>query len=308
MESLAKAECVAFDKTGTLTKGSFEVTDVRGAAEMLELAAHAEHFSNHPIAASLKRAYGKNVDGARVGSVVEISGKGVIASVDGRDIAVGNEKLMRHAGVECREAYCGAGTIAHVAADGAYLGYIVIADELKPQAKEALKALKDCGVRYSVMLTGDRKEAAVEIASRLHIDRVYSELLPDEKVSRLEKLLEEKGEGTLVYAGDGVNDAPVLSRADVGIAMGALGSDAAIEAADVVLMDDNPAKIAAAIRISQKTIAIVRQNIIFALGVKALVLILSALGYANMWAAVFADVGVSILAILNAMRALKFRE
>ncbi len=308
METLAGVNCVVFDKTGTLTRGSFEVVAVHGERDMLELAAHAECYSNHPISASLRRAYGLELDQNRVADVEELAGKGVIASVDGRNIAVGNGRLMQYIGADWHDCSTHVGTIVHVAVDGRYLGHIVIADETKPQAKEAISLLKDCGVCSAVMLTGDQTAVAQAVGRELGLDAVYSELMPDEKVAHVEKLLADMDKGeSLAFVGDGVNDAPVLSRADVGIAMGSLGSDAAIEAADVVLMDDNPVKIAAAIRISKKTIAIVRQNIIFALGVKAVVLVLSALGRANMWAAVFADVGVSVLAILNAMRALKIK-
>lgn len=310
METLAKVDTVVFDKTGTLTKGSFEVVVVHpqqvSQAELLEMAALAEAYSVHPISASLKRAYGKKMDAERIGEVEEISGHGVKAVVDGKAVAVGNAKLMSSLGVvfrECRHS----GTIVHVASEGEYLGHIVIADELKPQAKPAIEALKQLGVSKTVMLTGDRRTAAESVAKELGVDEIHSELLPDEKVQRLEAMLSQARKGSLVFVGDGINDAPVLSRADVGVAMGALGSDAAIEAADVVLMDDNPEKIASAVRISKKTIGIVHQNIAFALGVKFIVLAMSALGYANMWLAVFADVGVSVLAILNAMRALRYR-
>ena len=310
METLAKVDCVVFDKTGTLTQGSFEVTAVHPESiserELLEIAALAENDSNHPISASLKRAFGFPVDDQRIRGVTEISGKGVTAVVDGRSVAVGNGKLMEQVGVRYHNCEL-SGTIVHVAVEGEYMGHIVISDAVKPQSKAAIQALKDCGVRSTVMLTGDRRDVAESVARELGVDRVYSELLPADKVDHLEQLLQEQGkDAKLAFVGDGVNDAPVLSRADVGVAMGALGSDAAIEAADVVLMDDNPEKIAAAIRIAKKTLAIVRQNIVFALGVKLVVLAMSALGFANMWFAVFADVGVSILAILNAMRALKF--
>jgi len=306
METLANAECVVFDKTGTLTQGSFDVTEVHGGEDMLELAAHAEHYSHHPISASLRRAYGKSIDEARIAEVEEIAGLGMTAKVDGRRVAVGNGRLMEREGAVRQDCSAAAGTIVHVAVDGRYLGYIVISDTVKAQAKDAVQELKRCGVKHMVMLTGDRREAAEAVGAELGIHTVHSELMPDEKLAHVERLLDGMGKGkTLIFVGDGVNDAPVLSRADAGIAMGALGSDAAIEAADVVLMDDNPAKIAAAIRIAKSTLAIVRQNIAFALGVKGVVLALSALGWANMWAAVFADVGVSVLAILNAMRALR---
>ena len=312
VETLAQVDTVVFDKTGTLTQGNFEVTAIHPEKvpeqELLEIAALAENYSTHPISASLKRAFGLPLDESRISDVEELSGKGVIATVDGKNVAVGNGKLMDYVGV-CWHDCENSGTIVHVAADGAYMGHIVISDMLKPQSKAAIQALKDCGVKQSVMLTGDRKDVAEAVARELGVDGVYSELLPADKVAQGEKLLatQQKGE-KLAFVGDGINDAPVLSRADVGIAMGALGSDAAIEAADVVLMDDNPQKIATAIRISKRTLTIVHQNIVFALGVKFIVLILSALGLGNMWIAVFADVGVSVLAILNAMRALRFRD
>ena len=312
VETLAQVDTVVFDKTGTLTQGNFEVTAIHPEKvpeqELLEIAALAENYSTHPISASLKRAFGLPLDESRISDVEELSGKGVIATVDGKNVAVGNGKLMSYIGVDWHECE-NSGTIVHVAADGAYMGHIVISDMLKPQSKAAIQALKDCGVKQSVMLTGDRKDVAEAVARELGVDGVYSELLPADKVAQVEKLLakQQKGE-KLAFVGDGINDAPVLSRADVGIAMGALGSDAAIEAADVVLMDDNPEKIATAIRISKRTLTIVHQNIAFALGVKFIVLILSALGLGNMWIAVFADVGVSVLAILNAMRALRFRD
>ena len=312
VETLAQVDTVVFDKTGTLTQGNFEVTAIHPEKvpeqELLEIAALAENYSTHPISASLKRAFGLPLDESRISDVEELSGKGVIATVDGKNVAVGNGRLMQYVGVDWHECE-NSGTIVHVAADGAYMGHIVISDMLKPQSKAAIQALKDCGVKQSVMLTGDRKDVAEAVARELGVDSVYSELLPADKVAQVEKLLahQQKGE-KLAFVGDGINDAPVLSRADVGIAMGALGSDAAIEAADVVLMDDNPQKIATAIRISKRTLTIVHQNIVFALGVKFIVLILSALGLGNMWIAVFADVGVSVLAILNAMRALRFRD
>ena len=312
VETLAQVDTVVFDKTGTLTQGNFEVTAIHPEKvpeqELLEIAALAENYSTHPISASLKRAFGLPLDESRISDVEELSGKGVIATVDGRNVAVGNGRLMQYVGVDWHECE-NSGTIVHVAADGAYMGHIVISDMLKPQSKAAIQALKDCGVKQSVMLTGDRKDVAEAVARELGVDGVYSELLPADKVAQVEKLLatQQKGE-KLAFVGDGINDAPVLSRADVGIAMGALGSDAALEAADVVLMDDNPQKIATAIRISKRTLTIVHQNIVFALGVKFIVLILSALGFGNMWIAVFADVGVSVLAIFNAMRALRFRD
>ena len=310
VETLAKVDTVVLDKTGTLTQGNFEVTAIHPESvseqELLEIAALAENYSTHPISASLKRAFGLPLDENRISDVEELSGKGVIATVDGRRVAVGNGKLMNYVGVEWHECE-NSGTIVHVAAGGAYMGHIVISDMLKPQSRAAVQALKECGVKKSVMLTGDRKDVAEAVARELGVDQVQSELLPTGKVDQVEKLLAEQAQGgKLAFVGDGINDAPVLSRADIGIAMGALGSDAAIEAADVVLMDDNPEKIAMAIRIAKRTLTIVHQNIAFALGVKFIVLILSALGFGNMWIAVFADVGVSVLAILNAMRALKF--
>ena len=311
VETLAQVDTVVFDKTGTLTQGNFEVTAIHPEKvpeqELLEIAALAENYSTHPISASLKRAFGMPLDESRISDVEELSGKGVIATVDGKNVAVGNGRLMQYVGVDWHECE-NSGTIVHVAADGTYMGHIVISDMLKPQSKAAIQALKDCGVKQSVMLTGDRKDVAEAVARELGVDQVHSELLPADKVAQVEKLLahQQKGE-KLAFVGDGIIDAPVLSRADVGVAMGALGSDAAIEAADVVLMDDNPEKIATAIRISKRTLTIVHQNIVFALGVKFIVLILSALGLGTMWIAVFADVGVSVLAILNAMRALRFR-
>ncbi len=383
LEVLAKTELVVFDKTGTLTRGVFNVTAIHpdhcgeaqllelaalaergvfnvtaihpdhcGEAQLLELAALAESYSDHPISRSLKEAYGKELDTSRVSNVEELSGRGVRATVDGRQICAGNDKLMEDIGViwhpchrvgttvhvasdgvylghivisdevkpDAKEAItalkaCGVrrtvmlhrvGTTVHVASDGVYLGHIVISDEVKPDAKEAITALKACGVRRTVMLTGDAKAVGESVAQELGLDEVHTQLLPADKVTRVEALLGEVSpKGALAFVGDGINDAPVLSRADIGIAMGGLGSDAAIEAADIVLMDDKPSKLADAIRIARRTLAIVRQNIVFALAVKFLVLALSAAGAANMWEAVFADVGVSVIAILNAMRALK---
>ena len=309
LEVLAKTELVVFDKTGTLTRGVFNVTAIHpdhcGEAQLLELAALAESYSDHPISRSLKEAYGKELDASRVSNVEELSGRGVRATVDGRQICAGNDKLMEDIGVSwhpCPRV----GTTVHVASDGVYLGHIVISDEVKPDAKEAITALKACGVRRTVMLTGDAKAVGESVAQELGLDEVHTQLLPADKVTRVEALLGEVSpKGALAFVGDGINDAPVLSRADIGSAMGGLGSDAAIEAADIVLMDDKPSKLADAIRIARRTLAIVRQNIVFALAVKFLVLALSAAGAANMWEAVFADVGVSVIAILNAMRALK---
>ena len=309
LEVLAKTELVVFDKTGTLTRGVFNVTAIHpdhcGEAQLLELAALAERYSDHPISRSLKEAYGKELDASRVSNVEELSGRGVRATVDGRQICAGNDKLMEDIGVSWHPCHR-VGTTVHVASDGVYLGHIVISDEVKPDAKEAITALKACGVRRTVMLTGDAKAVGESVAQELGLDEVHTQLLPADKVTRVEALLGEVSpKGALAFVGDGINDAPVLSRADIGIAMGGLGSDAAIEAADIVLMDDKPSKLADAIRIARRTLAIVRQNIVFALAVKFLVLALSAAGAANMWEAVFADVGVSVIAILNAMRALK---
>ena len=309
LEVLAKTELVVFDKTGTLTRGVFNVTAIHpdhcGEAQLLELAALAESYSDHPISRSLKEAYGKELDASRVSNVEELSGRGVRATVDGRQICAGNDKLMEDIGVSWHPCHR-VGTTVHVASDGVYLGHIVISYEVKPDAKEAITALKACGVRRTVMLTGDAKAVGESVAQELGLDEVHTQLLPADKVTRVEALLGEVSpKGALAFVGDGINDAPVLSRADIGIAMGGLGSDAAIEAADIVLMDDKPSKLADAIRIARRTLAIVRQNIVFALAVKFLVLALSAAGAANMWEAVFADVGVSVIAILNAMRALK---
>ena len=309
LEVLAKTELVVFDKTGTLTRGVFNVTAIHpdhcGEAQLLELAALAERYSDHPISRSLKEAYGKELDASRVSNVEELSGRGVRATVDGRQICAGNDKLMEDIGVSWHPCHR-VGTTVHVASDGVYLGHIVISDEVKPDAKEAITALKACGVRRTVMLTGDAKAVGESVAQELGLDEVHTQLLPADKVTRVEALLGEVSpKGALAFVGDGINDAPVLSRADIGIAMGGLGSDAAIEAADIVLMDDKPSKLADAIRIARRTLAIVRQNIVFALAVKFLVLALSAAGVSNMWEAVFADVGVSVIAILNAMRALK---
>ena len=308
LEALSKTKTVVFDKTGTMTRGVFAVSGVypegMSEAELIELAALAESYSSHPISQSLKKAYGQAIDAARVCDVEEISGHGVTAMVDGRLVAAGNERLMARMGVEAKPCE-GVGTVVHVAVDGAYAGCILIADQVKPGAKDAIAALHRVGVTRTVMLTGDRDAVAQQVAAELGIDEVHSELLPGDKVAQVERLLNEKGrKGKLAFVGDGINDAPVLSRADIGIAMGAMGSDAAIEAADVVLMDDDPMKIAKAIKISRKCIGIVHQNIIFALGVKAVCLALGAVGVANMWTAIFADVGVMVLAVLNAIRAL----
>ena len=309
LEVLSRTQIVVFDKTGTLTKGVFNVTAIHpetcGEDQLLELAALAESWSEHPIARSLREAYGKDVDAGRVADVEERSGRGVRAVVDGTEIFVGNDKLMDDIGVSWHPCHR-VGTTVHVASEGEYLGHIVISDEVKEDAARAVSDLKALGVARTVMLTGDAQAVGESVGKQLGLDEVHAQLLPADKVERVEELLAQKtGKGCLAFVGDGINDAPVLSRADVGIAMGGLGSDAAIEAADVVLMDDKPSKIAVAIRIAQKTLVIVRQNIAFALGVKALVLVLGALGQANMWEAVFADVGVSVIAILNAMRAMK---
>ena len=308
LETLSQARIVVFDKTGTLTQGVFEVNGIHHSGleneKLLEYAALAESASSHPISRSLQRAYGKEIDRSRVTDIQEISGNGVTAKVDGREVAAGNDKLMDLLGI----SYIGChsiGTIIHMAIDGTYAGHIVISDIEKPHSKEAVKALKASGVRRTVMLTGDSRKVAEKVASDLGIDEVYSELLPAGKVEKVEELLKNKKEmEKLAFVGDGINDAPVLRRADIGIAMGAMGSDAAIEAADVVLMDDDPLKIAKAIRISRKCLRIVYQNIVFAIGVKLVCLALGALGIANMWLAIFADVGVMIIAVLNAIRAL----
>lgn len=312
LETLSETKYVVFDKTGTMTQGVFEVSGVHHSSmdteKLLEYAALAECHSSHPISKSLKKAYGKPLDPSRVTDVEEISGNGVTAKVDGVRVAAGNSKLMEKLGVDCMECHS-VGTVVHMAVDGKYAGHILISDQIKPHAKEAIAALKKCGVKKTIMLTGDRREAARQVAEELGIDEVHSELLPGDKVAQVEKLLDEKGEKEkLAFVGDGINDAPVLSRADIGIAMGALGSDAAIEAADIVLMDDDPLKISKAIRISRKCLGIVYENIYFAIGVKVLCLILGALGIANMWAAIFADVGVMIIAVLNAIRALNVKK
>ena len=309
LETLSQVKCVVFDKTGTLTQGVFEVSAVHHSPirdeQLIEYAALAECASSHPISKSLQRTYGKPVDRSRVTDIEEISGEGVTARIDGTPVAAGNDKLMRRLGVEytdCRST----GTIIHMAIDGRYAGHIVISDVVKPHAKQAVAALKQAGVEKTVMLTGDRREVAEAVAAELGVDEVHSELLPGDKVTQLEKLLAEKPKDSrLAFVGDGINDAPVLTRADIGVAMGAMGSDAAIEAADVVLMDDEPLQIAKAIRISRKCLRIVYENIVFALVVKFGCLLLVALGAANMWAAIFADVGVMVIAVLNAIRALR---
>lgn len=312
LESLAHTEVVVFDKTGTLTKGSFAVSQINAVsmkeAQLLELAAYAEDYSNHPISLSIKKAYGKKIDHSRISDVQEIAGHSVRAVIDGRTILAGNAKLMDREGI----AYIPSnaiGTVIYLACNGKYAGYIVIEDEIKADAPSAIKALKEVGVRKTVMLTGDADAVGKKVAQKLGLDHAYTELLPADKVDRVEMMLRQTTEkGKLVFVGDGINDAPVLARADVGIAMGGLGSDAAIEAADVVLMTDEPSKISAVVQIARKTIRIANENIVFALGVKILVLILGATGYANMWAAVFADVGVSVIAILNAIRAMRVKK
>lgn len=308
LETLSQTKYVVFDKTGTMTQGVFEVNGIHHnkleEEKLLEYAALAESSSSHPISKSLQRAYGKPIDRSRVTEIEEISGNGVTAKIDGIAVAAGNAKLMKRLGIEYRECHQ-VGTVVHMAVDGAYAGHILISDILKPHAKEAIHALKRAGITNTVMLTGDAKNVAEQVAKELDIQEVYSELLPADKVSKVEELLQKKGQKEkLAFVGDGINDAPVLSRADIGIAMGALGSDAAIEAADVVLMDDDPLKIAKAIRISRKCIRIVYENIYFTIGIKIICLILGAIGIANMWLAIFADVGVMVIAVLNAIRAL----
>lgn len=308
LEALSKAETVVFDKTGTLTEGTFQVTAVHpntiSEKQLLEMAALAESYSDHPISLSLKNAYTNTLDSSRVTDVEEIPGHGVCAKVDGRVVCAGNSKLMEKENIPWHACHL-TGTVVHVAVDGVYAGHIIISDQIKPDSAKAISELKKSGVRRTVMLTGDSEAVGAAVAKELGLDEYHTELLPGDKVEQVERLLKDKSpKGQLVFVGDGMNDAPVLARADIGIAMGGLGSDAAIEAADIVLMDDQPSKIATAISISRKTLKIVRQNIVFALGVKIAVLILSAFGLANMQAAVFADVGVSILAILNASRAL----
>ena len=308
LEALSKSRYIVFDKTGTLTKGVFEVSGIHHPAipedRLLEYAAYAESFSSHPISRSLCLAYGKPIDQSRVTDIKEISGEGVTAKVDNTSVAAGNIKLMKRLGIDCEECHS-VGTIVHIAVDGTYAGHILISDKLKPHAKQAVAELKKSGMKKLVMLTGDADRVAKSVAKEVGVTDVYSELLPADKVSKVEELLEKKpAKEKLVFVGDGINDAPVLSRADIGIAMGALGSDAAIEAADVVLMDDDPLKIPKAIRISKKCIRIVYENIYFAIGIKIICLILGAAGIANMWLAIFADVGVMVIAVLNAIRAL----
>ena len=309
MDALSKVDTVVFDKTGTLTRGVFKVTAIHpeqcDEEQLLHLAAHVERFSTHPIAVSLREAYSHEQDGCTVEQVEEVSGQGVRAVVNGKTVCVGNTKMMEQLQVRFHPCEL-VGTIVHVAVDGEYFGHIVISDEMKSDAREAVEALKAAGVRRTVMLTGDRREVGEDVAKQLGLDEVHTELLPAEKVERVEALLEAKADGqSLIFVGDGMNDAPVLARADVGMAMGGLGSDAAIEAADVVIMDDKPSKVALAIALARRTVGIAMQNAWFAIGVKVLVLFLAAFGIATMWMAVFADVGVMVLAVLNAMRALK---
>ena len=312
LEQLANTEIIVFDKTGTLTEGVFEVQKVKpidiSENELLKITAYAENYSNHPISLSVKKAYGKDIDESQIQNTEELSGRGIIAKIDNKTVLVGNEKLMNENQVEfekCKEI----GTVLYVAIDGKFEGFIVISDKIKKDSKKAIVELKKNNVKETVMLTGDRKAVGENVAKKLGIDKVYTELLPDGKVQKVEELLKEKSEkGKLAFVGDGINDAPVLALADIGIAMGALGSDAAIEAADIVLMTDEPSKIVDAINLSKRTMRIVKQNIIFAIFIKVLVLILSAFGVSTMWEAVFADVGVSIIAILNALRVLKVKK
>ena len=308
LEALSQTKIVVFDKTGTLTRGVFEVNDIHHnkmeAEKLVEYAALAESASSHPISKSLQRAYGKEIDRSRVTDIREISGNGVMAKVDGIEVAAGNDKLMKRLGISYIDCHS-VGTIIHVAVDGAYAGHIVISDVVKEHSKEAVQALRSAGIRKTVMLTGDARKVGEQVAKELQLDEVYAELLPADKVEKVEELLRGKtGKEKLAFVGDGINDAPVLSRSDIGIAMGAMGSDAAIEAADVVLMDDDPLQIAKSVKISRKCLRIVYQNIVFAIGIKLICLALGALGIANMWLAIFADVGVMILAVLNAIRAL----
>lgn len=312
LEALAETEIVVFDKTGTLTKGVFNVQEIHpegvSKEELLELTAHAESYSNHPISLSLKRAYSKEIDNGRISDVEEISGHGVIATVDGKKVMAGNIKLMKMMDIPYFKGEL-IGTIVHVAVNNKYIGYIVIADEVKEDSAQAIKELKAANIKQTVMLTGDNKSIGSKVAKELGLDKVYAELLPADKVEKLEELFSQKSKkGKLAFVGDGINDAPVLARADIGIAMGGLGSDAAIEAADVVIMTDEPSKIANTMKISKKTLKIAHQNIVFAIGIKIIVLILSAFGITTMWAAIFADVGVTIIAVLNAFRALNVKN
>ncbi|KLE15713.1 heavy metal translocating P-type ATPase [Clostridium sp. C8] len=313
LEALAETEIVVFDKTGTLTKGVFNVQEINPIGdvsndELLELTAYAESYSNHPISISLKRAYGKEIDNGSISDVEEISGHGVSATVNGKKVLAGNIKLMKKMNIPYFQGEL-IGTVVHVAIDGLYAGYIVIADEIKGDSAQAIKELKAANIKQTVMLTGDNKSVGSKVGKELGLDKVYAELLPGDKVDKLEELFSQKSvKGKLAFVGDGINDAPVLARADIGIAMGGLGSDAAIEAADIVIMTDEPSKIATAMKISKKTLKIAQQNIVFAIGIKIIVLILSALGITTMWAAIFADVGVTIIAVLNAFRALNVKD
>jgi Cd2+/Zn2+-exporting ATPase len=312
LETLSQTKYIVFDKTGTLTEGVFKVTEIQAVdmeeKELLEYAAYAESFSTHPISRSLKDAYGKEINRSKVSEVKEISGHGVSAMVNGHLVLAGNAKLMKKENINWQESDK-VGTIIHIAVDGKYKGYILISDVIKKNAKEAIRGIKEAGVKQTIMLTGDSKKVADSVAAELGVDRVESELLPADKVAKIEEILDTKDEKEkLAFVGDGINDAPVLSRADIGIAMGAMGSDAAIEAADIVLMDDDPAKIALAIKISRKTLRIVYENIVFALAVKFICLVLGALGIANMWVAIFADVGVMVIAVVNATRALRTKN
>lgn len=312
LEALSETEIVVFDKTGTLTKGVFNVQEIHpegvSKEELLELTVHAENYSNHPISLSLKRAYSKEIDNGRISDVEEISGHGVIAAVDGKKVMAGNIKLMKMMDIPYFKGEL-IGTVVHVAVNNKYIGYIVIADEVKEDSAQAIKELKAANIKQTVMLTGDNKSIGSKVAKELGLDKVYAELLPADKVEKLEELfLQKSKKGKLAFVGDGINDAPVLARADIGIAMGGLGSDAAIEAADVVIMTDEPSKIATAMKISKKTLKIAHQNIVFAIGIKIIVLILSAFGIATMWAAIFADVGVTIISVLNAFRALNVKN
>jgi Zn2+/Cd2+-exporting ATPase len=312
LEALAKTEMVVFDKTGTLTKGSFAVSEMHSdkmtSPELLELAAYAEDYSNHPIAQSIKKAFGRTIDSTRIKDIEEVAGHGVKSVIDGKVVLAGNAKLMKRERISYKEKNL-VGTVVHLAVNKEYMGYILIEDEIKEDAARAIAALRSAGIKQTVMLTGDADAVGKKVAATLKLDKAYTELLPADKVERMEELMKEKSaHGKLAFVGDGINDAPVLARADIGIAMGGLGSDAAIEAADVVIMTDEPSKIATVMKISKKTLRIVKQNIIFALGVKGIVLVLGALGVTTMWGAVFADVGVSVIAIINAIRALNVKK
>lgn len=312
LEAMARTEMVVFDKTGTLTKGSFAVSEMHSdkmtSPELLELAAYAEDYSNHPIAQSIKKAFGRTIDSTRIKDIEEIAGHGVKSVIDGNVVLAGNAKLMKRERISFKEKNL-VGTVVHLAVNKEYIGYILIEDEIKEDAARAIAALRSAGIKQTVMLTGDADAVGKKVAATLKLDKAYTELLPADKVERMEELMKEKStNGKLAFVGDGINDAPVLARADIGIAMGGLGSDAAIEAADVVIMTDEPSKIATVMKISKKTLRIVKQNIIFALGVKGIVLVLGALGITTMWGAVFADVGVSVIAIINAIRALNVKK